>query len=79
MADSFETKSIVFIDAVNFTEELKIHGRPLILPKINQLRDFADYFFVHRLKGSMIGELGDGFLIWPAPRKLRRNEVESVA
>lgn len=70
--DRLDMKTIVFLDAVNFSEELKKHGRPVISIKINQLRDFAEYFFVHRLKGLIVGELGDGFLIFcpPEPHKV---------
>jgi class 3 adenylate cyclase len=57
-----EMRTIVFIDAVNFTQELKTYGRTHITPKINQLRDFAEFCFVYKLKGEFIGQMGDGFL-----------------
>ncbi len=50
-----EMRSIVFLDAVNFTQELKKHGRALIIPKIKQLKEFTEFFFVHKLKGEFIG------------------------
>lgn len=62
-----EMRTIVFLDAVNFTLELKTHGRALIIPKINQLREFTEFFFVHKLKGEFIGQLGDGFLVLCPP------------
>ena len=70
--NSLEMKSILFVDSVNFTEELKKYDRALITAKINQLREFAEFFFIYKLKGIMIGELGDGFLILcpPEPHKV---------
>lgn len=65
--DKAEMRAIVLLDAVNFTRELKQHGRPAIAPKINQLKEFAEFFFVHRLKGELIGQLGDGFLVLCPP------------
>src|SRR5688572_17351673 len=69
---SLEMKSVLFIDAVNYTEELRKYDRSLILAKINQLREYIEFFFIHKLKGLMIGELGDGFLILcpPEPHKV---------
>lgn len=69
---SLEMKSVLFIDAVNYTEELKTYDRSLIIAKINQLREFVEFFFIYKLKGLMIGELGDGFLILcpPEPHKV---------
>ena len=60
---------IVLVDAVNFTSELKAHGRDVISPKIEQLQEFAEFFFVYKLKGKFIGKMGDGFLVLcpPAP------------
>jgi len=64
-----EMRIIIFVDAVNFTSELKTYGRDVISPKINRLREFAEFFFVYKLKGEFIGKMGDGFLILcpPAP------------
>jgi tetratricopeptide (TPR) repeat protein len=64
-----EMRTIVFVDAVNFTSELKEHGRAAIAPKIAKLQEFAEFFFVYKLKGNLIGKLGDGFLLLcpPAP------------
>lgn len=62
-----EMHTIVFVDAVNFTQELKTHGRAIIVPKINQLRDFTEFFFVYKLKGEFIGKMGDGFLVLCPP------------
>src|SRR5437667_117697 len=63
--------TVIFIDAVNFTAELKQFGRAVIAPKIATLREFIDYFFVFRLRGRVISEMGDGFLILcpPEPHK----------
>lgn len=67
-----EMRSVLFVDAVDFTQELKNNDRALITAKINQLREFAEFFFIYKLKGTMIGELGDGFLILcpPEPHKV---------
>jgi tetratricopeptide (TPR) repeat protein len=62
-----ETRTIVLLDAVDFTQEMKTHGRSAITPKINQLQEFAEFFFVYKLKGELIGKLGDGFLILCPP------------
>lgn len=62
-----ETRTIVLIDAVDFTQELKTFGKSTIGPKINKLKEFAEFFFVFKLKGEMIGQLGDGFLILCPP------------
>lgn len=62
-----EMRTIIFIDAVNYTQELKEFGRDAITPKINQLKEFAEFFFVYKLKGEFIGKLGDGFLILCPP------------
>ncbi|HWP55995.1 MAG TPA: hypothetical protein VN476_17825, partial [Pyrinomonadaceae bacterium] len=62
-----ETRTIIFLDAVNFTHELKTHGKSAIAPKINKLKEFAEFFFVFKLKGEIIGQLGDGFLILCSP------------
>jgi len=64
-----EMRTIVFVDAVDFTSELKQHGRAAIATKIAKLQEFADFFFVYKLKGTFIGKLGDGFLLLcpPAP------------
>lgn len=62
-----EMRTIVLVDAVNFTNELKTHGRGVIAPKINRLQEFAEFFFVYKLKGKLIGKLGDGFLILCPP------------
>lgn len=40
-----EMRTIVLVDAVNFTNELKTHGRGVIAPKINRLQEFAEFFF----------------------------------
>lgn len=60
---SHEMRSIVFVDAVNFTHELKTEDRAIVTAKINRLRKFVEFFFVYQLKGLLIGELGDGFLV----------------
>jgi len=65
-----EMRTIVFLDAVNFTQDLKTYGRTLITPKINQLREFTEFFFVYKLKGECIGQLGDGFLVLCPPTPL---------
>src|ERR1044071_394593 len=65
--DKSEMHTIVFVDAVNFTKELKTYGRVVITPKINQLRDFTDFFFVYKLGGELIGQMGDGFLVLCPP------------
>jgi hypothetical protein len=70
-ATGHEMRSIVFVDAVNFTYELKAHDRPLVTAKINRLREFVEFFFVYKLKGLLIGELGDGFLILCPPEPHR--------
>src|SRR5260370_4258516 len=62
-----ETRTIILLDAVDFTQELKTHGKAIIAPKINKLKEFAEFFFVFKLKGEMIGQLGDGFLILCPP------------
>lgn len=62
-----EMRTIILVDAVNFTSELKAHGREAITPKINRLQEFAEFFFVYKLKGKFIGKLGDGFLILCPP------------
>lgn len=71
-SDTSEMHTIVFVDAVNFTKELKTYGRAVITPKINQLRDFTDFFFVYKLGGKLIGQMGDGFLVLcpPAPAEV---------
>lgn len=71
-SSGLEMRTVLFIDAVNFTEELKSHDRATITAKINHLREFAEFFFIYKLKGSMISELGDGFLILcpPEPHKV---------
>jgi hypothetical protein len=56
-----EMRTIVLVDAVNFTSELKTHGRGVITPKINRLQEFTEFFFVYKLKGEFIGNLGTGF------------------
>lgn len=68
---SLEMKTVLFVDAVNYTEELKKYDRALILPKLIQLREFIEFFFLYKLKGLMIGELGDGFLIFCPPEPHR--------
>jgi hypothetical protein len=62
-----EMRTIVFVDAVNFTSELKSHGRSIIAPKIRQLKEFTEFFFVYKLKGKLIGQMGDGFLVLCPP------------
>jgi tetratricopeptide (TPR) repeat protein len=62
-----EMRTIVFVDAVNFTSELKSHGRSIIAPKIKQLKEFTEFFFVYKLKGRLIGQMGDGFLVLCPP------------
>ncbi len=62
-----ETRTIVLLDAVNFTQELKTHGRSAISPKINTLKEFAEFFFVFKLNGELIGQLGDGVVILCPP------------
>jgi class 3 adenylate cyclase len=62
-----EMRTIVFVDAVNFTSELKTHGKPIISPKINRLQEFVEFFFVYKLKGEFIGKMGDGFLVLCPP------------
>lgn len=62
-----EMRTIILLDAVNFTQELKAHGKSAITPKINKLKEFAEFFFVFKLKGELIGQLGDGFLILCPP------------
>ena len=63
-----EMRTIVLVDAVNFTSELKMHGRGVITPKINRLQEFTEFFFVYKLKGEFIGKLGDGFLVLCPPK-----------
>jgi len=53
-----EMRTIVFVDAVNFTQELKTHGRAAISPKVNQLQEFAEFCFIYKLKGEFIGKNG---------------------
>lgn len=67
-----EMRTIVFVDAVNYTNELKTHGRSIIAPKIKQLKEFTEFFFVYKLKGKLIGQMGDGFLVLcpPTPREV---------
>lgn len=62
-----EMKTIVFVDSVNFTHELKIYGKSIIDPKINLLQDFVEFFFVFKMKGEFIGKMGDGFLVLCPP------------
>jgi tetratricopeptide (TPR) repeat protein len=62
-----QLRCIVFVDAVNSTQELKTLGHPAVGRKIAALRDFAEFCFIYRLKGEFIGELGDGFLILCPP------------
>jgi tetratricopeptide (TPR) repeat protein len=62
-----EMRTIVLVDAVQFTSELKRYGRAAITPKINQLQDFSEFFFVYKLKGEFIGKMGDGFLLLCPP------------
>jgi len=62
-----EMRTIVFVDAVDFTSELKTHGKAEIAPKISQLQEFAEFFFVYKLKGEFIGKMGDGFLVLCPP------------
>jgi class 3 adenylate cyclase len=62
-----EMRTIVFVDAVNFTSELKEHGRAAIAPKIAKLQEFVEFCFVYKLKGAFIGKLGDGFLLLCPP------------
>lgn len=62
-----EMRTIVFVDAVNFTNELKTHGRATIAPKIAQLQEFTEFFFVHKLRAEFIGKMGDGFLLLGPP------------
>jgi class 3 adenylate cyclase len=62
-----EMRTIVLVDAVNFTNELKTYGRPTIAPKIKQLKEFTEFFFVYKLKGKFIGQMGDGFLVLCPP------------
>jgi hypothetical protein len=65
--DKADMRTIVLLDAVNFTKELKEYGRPAITPKVNQLKEYAEFFFVYKLKGELIGQLGDGFLVLCPP------------
>lgn|GEM_PF-5094523 len=58
-----ELRTIVYVDAVNFTKELHDYEHARIAPKINQLKEFVEFFFVHKLQGEIINEMGDGFLI----------------
>jgi tetratricopeptide (TPR) repeat protein len=76
-----ETRTIVLLDAVNFTQELKTYGRPVIAPKVNQLKEFGEFFFVFKLKGELIGQLGDGFLILcpPTPAEVINEAVACQA
>lgn len=60
---SSEIRTILMIDAVDSTPEMKTYGRDVIAPKINALREFVEFFFVYKLNGAIIGELGDGFLL----------------
>jgi tetratricopeptide (TPR) repeat protein len=62
-----QLRCIVFVDAVNSTQELKTLGHATVGRKIAALRDFAEFCFVFRMKGEFIGELGDGFLILCPP------------
>jgi hypothetical protein len=66
-----EIRTIVMIDAVNFSGEIKSHGRDAIAPKINALREFVEFFFIYKLKGAIIGEMGDGFLLLCPPEPHR--------
>jgi class 3 adenylate cyclase len=45
-----EMRTVVFVDAVNFTSELKTHGRPTIVPKIKQLKELTEFFFRLQVK-----------------------------
>lgn len=56
-----ETRTIVLLDAVNFTHELKTHGKSAISPKISKLRESAEFFFVFKVEGG-----ND----WPVGRRL---------
>jgi hypothetical protein len=62
-----QTRTIVFVDAVNFTEEMNRYGREKIAPKINWLQEAIEFFFVFKLRGEIIGKLGDGFLLLCPP------------
>jgi class 3 adenylate cyclase len=66
-----QLRCIVFVDAVNSTQELKTLGHAVVGRKIAALRDFAEFCFVYRLGGEFIGELGDGFLILCPPDPAR--------
>lgn len=58
-----EMHTILMIDAVDSTSEIRMYGRNVIAPKIKALREFVEFFFVYKLKGAIIGKLGDGFLV----------------
>jgi tetratricopeptide (TPR) repeat protein len=65
-----EMRTIVIVDAVNFTHELKSHGKSVVDPKIRQLLEFVEFFFVFKLKGEIIGKMGDGFLVLCPPKPI---------
>lgn len=65
-----EMRTIVLVDAVNFTQELKSHGKAVVDPKIRQLLEFVEFFFVYKLKGEIIGKMGDGFLVLCPPKPI---------
>lgn len=81
LATSHEMRSVVLVDAVNFTHELKTEERAIITAKINRLREFVEFFFVYKLKGSLIGELGDGFLLLcpPEPHRVLSEAFECMS
>lgn len=65
-----DMRTIIFVDAVNFTHELKTYGKAVVDPKINQLHEFVEFFFVYKLKGAIIGKMGDGFLVLCPPKPI---------
>ena len=73
-----ETRTIILLDAVNFTQELKTHGKPAIAPKINKLKEFAEFFA--KRWGRLVGPVRLVYARTPEGRgMLLRARVHSLA